>query len=92
LRIAIDLHSYVDDRRRRASTRRLVSLILPDHRDQHPGGCNAVPSGFVFIHYLPAVTCDCGDLLRIDNPTEPVHNCRPLFFVDWPSLTNSTGH
>jgi hypothetical protein len=92
LRIAINLHSYVDHRRRRASSRRLVSLILPDHRDQHPGGCNAVPGGFVFIHHLSAVTCNCGHFLRVNNPTQAVDDCLPFLFVDRPSLTHGTGH
>jgi hypothetical protein len=92
LRIAIDLHSHVYHRAAGASTRRLVSLILPDHRDQHPGGCDAVPGCFVFIHHLPAVTCNCGDFLCIDDPTQAVDDCRSFFFVNRPPLPHGTGH
>jgi hypothetical protein len=67
-------------------------LILPNHCDQNTSRGDAVSRGFVFVVYLAAIGGNCSHLLRVNDATKTVDDCRAFVLVNRPPLANGTGH
>jgi hypothetical protein len=67
-------------------------LILPNHCDQNTSRGDAVFRSFVFVENFTAVRGKRGRGFRVHYPAKAVDYRGSLVLVNWPSLTNGTGH
>ena len=67
-------------------------MILPNHCDQNTSRGYAVLCGFVFVENFTAVWGNRGRGFCVHYAAKAVDNRGSLVLVNWPSLTNGTGH